>query len=394
MAREMFKLTARKVSTIDAAGYYPDGGGLYLQVTKTGAKSWIFRYRFGDKRPEMGLGPIHVVSLAEARSNAQAARKQLLSGIDPLAGRRAAQAATADIPTFWQFTTEFIEQQRPGWKNAKHAEQWTNTLETYARPFIGGKRIDQVDTDDVLSILRPIWTTKTETATRVRQRIETILDAATVKRKRTGDNPARWKGHLSMILPKPKTVAPVQNFPALPYKDIPEFMAALRKRHGEAARALEFTILTAARTGMTLGAVPAEFNGDDWTCPAERMKSKKEHVVPLSTAAQAIVKPRLSRKLLFPNDVSGEPLSENAMLALLKRMDRGDITVHGFRSTFKDWASEITDFPDDLSEAALAHEITDKAKAAYKRGKMLEKRRKMMEAWANYCASQPAPPIS
>ncbi|WP_242629505.1 tyrosine-type recombinase/integrase [Xanthomonas oryzae] len=390
----MFKLTARKVSTIDAAGYYPDGGGLYLQVTKTGAKSWIFRYRFGDKRPEMGLGPIHVVSLAEARSNAQAARKQLLSGIDPLAGRRAAQAATADIPTFWQFTTEFIEQQRPGWKNAKHAEQWTNTLETYARPFIGGKRIDQVDTDDVLSILRPIWTTKTETATRVRQRIETILDAATVKRKRTGDNPARWKGHLSMILPKPKTVAPVQNFPALPYKDIPEFMAALRKRHGEAARALEFTILTAARTGMTLGAVPAEFNGDDWTCPAERMKSKKEHVVPLSTAAQAIVKPRLSRKLLFPNDVSGEPLSENAMLALLKRMDRGDITVHGFRSTFKDWASEITDFPDDLSEAALAHEITDKAKAAYKRGKMLEKRRKMMEAWANYCASQPAPPIS
>ncbi|WP_218815462.1 tyrosine-type recombinase/integrase, partial [Xanthomonas oryzae] len=341
-----------------------------------------------------GLRGVFQGRLAEARSNAQAARKQLLSGIDPLAGRRAAQSATADIPTFWQFTTEFIEQQRPGWKNAKHAEQWTNTLETYARPFIGGKRIDQVDTDDVLSILRPIWTTKTETATRVRQRIETILDAATVKRKRTGDNPARWKGHLSMILPKPKTVAPVQNFPALPYKDIPEFMAALRKRHGEAARALEFTILTAARTGMTLGAVPAEFTGDDWTCPAERMKSKKEHVVPLSTAAQAIVKPRLSRKLLFPNDVSGEPLSENAMLALLKRMDRGDITVHGFRSTFKDWASEITDFPDDLSEAALAHEITDKAKAAYKRGKMLEKRRKMMEAWANYCASPPAPTIS
>ncbi|WP_369916549.1 tyrosine-type recombinase/integrase [Xanthomonas sp. NCPPB 3005] len=383
----MFKLTARKVATVSEPDYYPDGGGLYLQVSATGAKSWIFRYRFGGKRPEMGLGPVHTVSLAEAREAAQAARKQVQAGADPLAGRRAVQAATASIPTFWDFATEFIEQQRAGWKNAKHADQWKNTLETYAKPFIGAKRIDQVETDDIMAILRPIWTEKTETANRVRQRIETVLDAARVKGKRSGENPARWKGHLAMLLPKPTTVTPVRNFSALPYSELPAFMVALRKRHGEAARALEFTILTIARTGMTLGAVPGEFRGADWTCPPERMKSKKEHVVPLSDAAQAIVKPRLERDLLFPNDVSGEPLSENAMLALLKRMDRGDITVHGFRSTFKDWASETTDFPDDLSEAALAHEIPDKSKAAYKRGKMLEKRRKMMEAWAAYCDS-------
>lgn len=392
MAREMFKLTARRVATISEPGYYPDGGGLYLQVTESGAKSWIFRYRFAGKRPEMGLGPTHTVSLAEARDAAMAARKQIQAGVDPLAGRRAVQAAAASIPTFWEFAGEFIEQQRAGWKNAKHADQWKNTLETYAKPFIGAKRIDQIETDDIMAILRPIWTKKTETANRVRQRIETVLDAARVKGKRSTENPARWKGHLAMLLPKPTTVAPVQNFPALPYRDLPAFMAALRKRRGEAARALEFTILTVARTSMTLGAVPGEFRGADWACPPERMKSKKEHVVPLSAPALAIVEPRLGRDLLFPNDASGEPLSENAMLALLKRMDHGDITVHGFRSTFKDWASETTDFPDDLSEAALAHEIPDKSKAAYKRGKMLEKRRKMMDAWAAYCGSTPPPP--
>ncbi|MDY4296847.1 MULTISPECIES: integrase arm-type DNA-binding domain-containing protein [unclassified Xanthomonas] len=387
----MFKLTARKVATISAPGYFPDGGGLYLQVTAAGAKSWIFRYRFAGKRPEMGLGPTHTVSLAEAREAALSARKQVQAGVDPLARRRATQEAAASTPTFWNFATEFIEQQRAGWKNAKHADQWTNTLETYAKPFIGSKRIDQIGTEDIMTILQPIWTTKTETANRVRQRIETVLDAAKVKGKRSGENPARWKGHLAMLLPKPTTVSPVQNFSALPYRELPAFMASLRKRHGEAARALEFTILTVARTGMILGAVPSEIRGPDWTCPAERMKSKKEHVVPLSPAAQAIIKPRLERDLLFPNDVSGEPLSENAMLALLKRMGRGDVTVHGFRSTFKDWASETTDFPDDLSEAALAHEIPDKSKAAYKRGKMLEKRRKMMEAWAAYCDSPALP---
>lgn len=387
MGIELHKLTARKVGTISEAGYYADGGGLYLQVTAGGAKSWIFRYRFEGKRPEMGLGPTHTVSLAEAREAAQAARKQVLAGHDPLAGRRTAKAKAVATPTFWEAAQAYIAERKAGWKNAKHADQWTNTLKTYAKPFIGSKRVDRIETEDVLAVLRPIWATKTETATRVRQRVECILDAVTVQKHRSGDNPARWKGHLAMILPKPTTVTKVENFPSLPYSQVVEFMAALRQRVGESARALEFTILTAARTGMVTGAIPAELDAKciNWTVPADRMKAKKEHVVPLSHAAQLLAKPRRSRGLLFPNDATGEQLSENAMLALLNRMGYGHVTVHGFRATFKTWADEIGEYPDDLSEAALAHAIKDKSKAAYKRGTMLERRREMMEAWAAFC---------
>ncbi len=387
MGLRIHRLTARRVATITEPGYHPDGGGLYLQVTASGAKSWVLRYRFEGRRPEMGLGPLHVVGLAEARAAADAARKMIVAGHDPLAGRRAAAVATAAIPTFSQAAAAYIEERKAGWSNPKHADQWTNTLETYAMPVIGSMRVDRIDTDHILAILRPIWSVKTETASRVRQRVEAVLDAVTVQKKRTGENPARWRGHLAMILPKPTAVAKVENFAALPYAELPAFMTALRARRGEAARALEFTILTAARTGMTVGACPAEVNLEEgtWTVPGSRMKAKAEHTTPLSPAALALVRPRMDRELLFPNDLSKEPLSENAMLALLKRMGFAHITVHGFRSTFKDWASETTDFADDLSEAALAHRIRDKAKAAYKRGTMLEKRRTLMVAWENYC---------
>ncbi|MBH1446603.1 tyrosine-type recombinase/integrase [Stenotrophomonas indicatrix] len=387
MGLKINRLTARRVATITEPGYHLDGGGLYLQVTASGAKSWVFRYRFEGKRPEMGLGPLHVIGLAEAREAAGAARKMVQAGQDPLAGRRAAAVATSSIPTFWEAATAYIAGREAGWTNPKHAGQWTSTLETYARPVLGDLRVDRIETEHVLAVLRPIWTTKTETASRVRQRIEAVLDAVIVQKKRSGENPARWRGHLAVILPKPTAVTKVENFAALPYAQLPPFMAALRSRHGEAARALEFTILTAARTGMTLGAVPGEIDltAGTWTVPADRMKAKVEHTVPLSRPALALAQSRMKQDLLFPNDLRNEPLSENAMLALLKRMGFGHVTVHGFRSTFKDWASETTDFPDDVSEAALAHRIRDKAKAAYKRGTLLEKRRSLMEAWAKHC---------
>ncbi|MBN5049456.1 integrase arm-type DNA-binding domain-containing protein [Stenotrophomonas maltophilia] len=386
MGLKIHRLTARRVATVSQPGYHPDGGGLYLQVTGTGAKSWVFRYRFEGRRPEMGLGPVHVIGLADARAAADAVRKLVQAGQDPLAGRRSAAVASSAIPTFWDAAQAYIAERRAGWTNPKHGAQWASTLETYAKPIIGALRVDRIETEHVLAVLRPIWTSKTETASRVRQRVEAVLDAATVQKKRSGENPARWRGHMSMILPKPTAVSKVENFAALPYADLPSFMDALALRHGEAARALEFTILTAARTGMTLGAVPGEIDlqAGTWTVPGWRMKAKVEHTIPLSPAALALAKPRMQRELLFPNDLTSDPLSENAMLALLKRMGFGHITVHGFRSTFKDWASETTDFPDDLSEAALAHRIRDKAKAAYKRGTMLEKRRSLMEAWATF----------
>lgn len=386
MGLKINRLTARRVVTVTEPGYHADGGGLYLQVTASGAKSWVFRYRFEGRRPEMGLGPLHVIGLADARAAADAARKLVQAGQDPLAGRRAAAVATSSIPTFWEAAVAYIAERQAGWTNPKHAGQWTSTLEAYAKPVLGDLRVDRIETDHVLAVLRPIWATKTETASRVRQRVEAVLDSATVQKKRTGDNPARWRGHLAMILPKPTAVTKVENFAALPYSELPAFMVELRSRHGEAARALEFTILTAARTGMTLGATPKEVDlaASTWTVPSHRMKSKVEHTIPLSTPAIALISLRMDRRLLFPNDFTAEPLSENAMLALLKRMGYGHITVHGFRSTFKDWASETTNFPDDLSEAALAHRIQDKAKAAYKRGTMLQKRRAMMEEWAAY----------
>lgn len=295
MVWKINRLTARQVATIADPGYHADGGGLYLQVTASGAKSWVFRYRFEGRRPEMGLGPLHVIGLAGVREAAGAARKMVQAGHDPLAGRRAAAVATASIPTFWEASTAFVAEREAGWTNPKHAGQWTSTLETYAKPVLGHLRVDCIETEHVLAVLRPIWTTKTETASCVRQRMEAMLDAVTVQKKRSGENPPRWRGHLAVILPKPTAVTKVENFAALPYAKLPAFVAELRSKHGEAARALEFTILTAARTGMTLGAVPGEVDlaAGTWTVPGGRMKAKVEHTIPLSKPALAIARMRM-----------------------------------------------------------------------------------------------------
>lgn len=389
MARALNRLSARRVATVTEAGYYADGGGLYLQMTATGSKSWIFRFTRHGKTRDMGLGPLHTISLAEARVAATTARKALLDGIDPLDARRAALAVKAGISTFAVAATEYIAEQAKSWTNTKHADQWANTLETYAMPTIGAKQVDVIDTTDLLAILRPIWETKTETATRVRQRIEAVLDAQYAQRHWDKQNPARWRGHLAKLLPKPSKVREVRHFPALPYDDLPVFMTALRADNYTAARALEFLILTAARTNMVSKANWSEIDDDLWTVPKERMKGKVKHTVPLSSAAVSLLDalPRIKGSTaIFRGDRGLKThMSNAAMDALLERMGYAHVTVHGFRSSFKDWATEQTDFPGEVSESALAHVIADKTEAAYRRGELLKKRRQLMEAWAKYC---------
>lgn len=385
--RAINRLSARSVVTLTKPGYHADGSGLYLQVSESGTKSWIFRYTLKGKAREMGLGALHTVGLAKAREQAQAAREALQQGLDPIAQRDAARATRESVPTFRVAAAAYIEQLRPSWRNAKHAEQWASTLATYAHPVMGDRRVDDISTDQVLRVLEPIWTTKTETANRVRQRIEQILDWCAAKKLRPPENPARWKGHLDKILPPPARVRQVRHFPALPYSDMPAFMVALRKRLGVDARALEFTILTAARTSMVVGAQWAEIDGDLWTVPADRMKARRDHVVPLCRQLRRLLAdlPRLGEHV-FPGFKGRAHISPGTMDALLqRRMGYGTVTVHGFRSTFKDWATELTAFPNLVSEAALAHVVKDKTEAAYRRGQMLDKRRELMQAWADYC---------
>jgi integrase len=386
MARQLNRLTAK---TVQAAkpGKYADGGGLFLQVTNAGVKSWTFRYARGGVERYMGLGPVHTVSLAQARQKAQDAREQLAAGQDPQDARRSALEAKAAIPTFWEAAVAYIAEQTPGWTNPKHAAQWTNTLETYAKPTLGSRRIDDIDTDHVLAVLRPIWAKKTETATRVRQRIEAVLDAAAAKKQRPADNPARWRGHLAKLLPKPSKVRTVEHFPAMPYTDAPAFVKRLRAEGGIAPKALEFLILTASRTNMVTKAWRAEIRGETWHVPGERMKNGKPFAVPLSPAALAVVEATPIEKGLglFPGGRKGSKhLSNGAMDVLLTRMGVDHFTVHGFRSTFRDWAAEQTHFPNEVIEMALAHTIKDKTEAAYRRGDLLAKRRELMEAWAAY----------
>lgn len=386
MARQLNRLTARAVQSAKP-GKYPDGGGLWLQVTPSNSKSWVFRFARNGVERFMGLGPVHTVSLAQARVEAQAARQALRDGKDPLDARKAAQDAARGIPTFWEEAVAYIAEQTPAWTNAKHAAQWTNTLETYAKPTIGEMPVDEIHTEHVLAVLRPLWATKTETATRVRQRIEAVLDAAAAKRHRPAENPARWRGHLAKLLPKPSKVAKVEHFPAVPYSEAPAFMAKLRATPGTAARALEFLVLTAARTSMVRKAWRSEIRGGDWHVPADRMKSGKAFTVPLSPAALALVEamPSEKDKGLFPSIIGKSAhISDTAMDSLLRRMKFDAYTVHGFRSTFRDWAAETTSFPNEVIEMALAHTIKDKTEAAYRRGDLLAKRRELMEAWATY----------
>lgn len=391
--RTINRLSAQAVNRNVKPGLYSDGGGLYLQITKAGVKSWLFRYMRNGKARGMGLGPLHTISLAEARLKALDCRKLLLDGSDPLnekEAKRASQKATeAKKVSFMECATAYIEAHRAGWKNAKHSAQWESTLKTYAEPIFGSLPVAAIDTPLVMKVLEPIWTTKTETATRVRGRIESVLDWAAVRGYRKGENPARWKGHLDHLLPKRSKVQKVAHHPALPYADAPTFMEALRRMGGTAAQAFEFLILTATRTNETLHARwdEIDMNSRLWTIPAGRMKTEKEHRVPLSRRAIEILKAMqmgAEGEYVFPGQRDDSPMSNMVFLQLLKRMERTDITPHGFRSTFRDWVGETTQYPREVAEAALAHTVKNKAEAAYARGDLFAKRAKMMQDWATY----------
>jgi integrase len=387
-------LNARKVETLSAPGRHADGGNLYLSISENGGRRWTFFYRFGGKRKEMGLGSAAKgqVSLAEARAKALEARQVLNAGTDPWAvmGKAAREKSNRTIPTFGEYADEYLASHRIKFRNAKHAAQWRMTLETYGAA-IRCLPVNAVDTEAVLGVLQPIWTTIPETASRLRGRIENILDAAKARGYRDGPNPATWRGHLKTLLPARQRLTRGHHA-ALPYEKLPAFMAELRARQSTAALALELCILTATRTGEALNAEWPEFDLDKaiWTIPAQRMKAGQEHRIPLTKRALAILADLWQARLphndhVFPGNGRGKPLSSMAMAMQLRRMKRGDITVHGFRSTFRDWASEQTSFPHETCEHALAHRISDKAEAAYRRGDQFEKRRKLMEAWAAFC---------
>ena len=396
MAQGINRLTALQVARLKKPGYHADGAGLYLSIKASGAKSWIFRYRRDGREREMGLGSANTFTLAEARERAMEQRKILVAGRDPLATRREAQIgrrmAEASSITFDAAAATYIESHRPGWKNAKHAEQWVNTLATYASPVFGPLPVSEVSTELVMRVLKPIWTTKTETASRLRGRIEKILDWCKVQGYRDGDNPAAWRGHLENLLSAPKKTKAIEHHPALPWREVGAFMAELRAQPGTAAAALEIIILTTCRTSEAIEATWQEFDlaGGLWTIPAARMKAKKEHVIPLSEPVLAALK-RIQQAgapgdFVFPGARRGKPLSNMACLMLLKRMGRADLTVHGFRSTFRDWAGEATAHPREVIEHAMAHQLADKSEAAYQRGTLLERRRVLMADWAAYCA--------
>lgn len=410
---QLHKLTAMKVDKQKAPGVYGDGGGLWLQVSEAGGKFWIFRFTLNGRARWMGLGPVHTVSLAEARDHAMECRKMVRAGIDPIEFRNAKDRqyaselarAMATSVTFAECSKRYIAAHREGWKNAKHITQWENTLATYCAKM-NDTPVSVITTGQVMECLNPIWTTKAETASRLRGRIEAILDYAKVMEWREGDNPARWKGHLDHLLPPQSRIKRIEHFPALPYAQIAAFMVELRKEEGIGAKAVEFAILTAARSGEVRGAVWGEFDLDSalWTVPAERMKAKKEHRVPLSAKAVALLRDRHQatggKGLVFPGRKKDTPLSDMSLTAVVRRMDadrqdreqkgwrdaKGDlVTVHGFRSSFRDWGAECTAYPNEVLEMALAHAIDGKVEAAYRRGDLFDKRRRLMEEWAAYC---------
>ena len=377
------RLTARKVATAKP-GKYSDGGNLYLIVADSGARKWVLRFTWRGRAKEMGLGSAISVSLADAREKAADARRKVAQGLNPIDERK----RDGGIPTFGEMADKVREALSAGFRNEKHKAQWKTTLETYAAP-LRAKPIDTIVTDDVLAALKPIWTKKAETASRVRGRIEKVLDAAKARGFREGENPARWRGHLDHLLPKPLKLTRGHHA-AMAYEDVPKFIGHLRKREAVAALALEFCILTAARSGEVLGMQWSEIDMDKtiWTVPAERMKAGREHRVPLSARAVAILKALAKTtqgKFVFTGQTPHKPLSGMAMEMLLRRMKIDDATVHGFRSSFRDWAGNVSNFPREIMEMALSHVIGDKAEQAYRRGDALDKRRKLMEAWANYC---------
>jgi integrase len=387
MRREGNKLTATEVRAAIKPGLYGDGHGLYLQVSAYDTKSWVFRFMLDGRARKMGLGPLHTVSLAEARKRAANARLKALDGVDPIDDKQAQRAhkrlAVAKARTFKQCADAYVQANRAGWKNHKHVRQWTSTFGA-TTGVINDLPVSAIDTGLVLKVLEPIWTVKPETAVRVRGRIEAVLDWAKVRGFRDGENPARWRGHLDHILPKKSRIAVVEHLDALPYREASTFMTELRAQEGVSARALEFSILTAARSGEIIGAQWDEIDLDTklWTIPANRMKAKREHRVPLSDRAIEILEglPREDGRVFIG-------LGRDGMLNAVRRLHAA-ATVHGFRSTFRDWAAETTAYPNEMLEIALAHTIGSKAEAAYRRGDMMEKRRRLMADWADYCGGR------
>lgn len=398
MPRKARELSALEVRRLTAPGRWSVGGvdGLALQVTGPGARSWVLRVTAAGKQREMGLGSFPSVTLADARERARTLRTQLASGQDPVAERQAARSAAAAEreaqQTFSALAEQYIAQHASGWKNAKHAAQWVATLETYAGPVLGKLLVRDISTAHVIKVLDPIWLTKTETATRVRSRLELVLDFGAARGLRKGPNPARWRGNLDAALPKPAKVPKVQHHPAVPLADVAGVMARLQQQQGMGARALAFAVLTAARSGEVRGATWAELDLENalWTVPAERMKAGREHRVPLTAPALALL-------AALPEGKAGEPvfaaprggmLSDMTLTAVMRRMGL-DAVPHGFRSTFRDWAAERTNFPAEAAEMALAHAVGDKVEAAYRRGDLFEKRRQMMDDWAVFLAKGP-----
>jgi integrase len=390
------RLSAMGAARATKPGRYADGGGLYLQVSQSGTRAWLFRFMRNGVARHMGLGSVRDVSLAEARTKAGECRKLLLSGADPIEQHRAirlkAKFDSAHTITFRECAERHIAAHEAGWKNAKHRAQWKSTLATYAYPVIGGLSVSAVDTALVLKAIEPIWGAKPETASRLRGRIEAVLDWARARGFRHGENPARWRGHLDKLLPARRKIARVKHHAALPFAEIPAFMSELRARAGVSARALEFAILTATRTGETLNARWSEIDTASkiWTIPAERMKAGRAHRVPLSIRALQILEglPR-EGDFVFIGAHADRPLSNMSLLSTLRRMGRDDLTAHGFRSTFRDWCADRTTCERDVAEMALAHAIKDQSEAAYRRGDLLEKRRALMSHWANYCGLVP-----
>ncbi|WP_337847685.1 integrase arm-type DNA-binding domain-containing protein [Sphingomonas sp.] len=385
MPRQINRLTSLQVARLNKPGLHPDGNNLYLSVAESGAKSWRMIYTFAGKRRELGLGSTTVVSLAAARVKALEGLALRREGRDP---KLAWKTATSGVPAFGEAALDFIDGREAGWKNAKHQQQWRNTLTTYAKP-IWEIPVSDIGVDDILRVLRPIWVTKAETAKRLRGRIESVLDAAKVRGHRSGENPATWRGNLALLLPKQRK-GPKQHHPAMPFEAVPAFMVRLAQREALSARALELTILTAARTSEALQASWDEFdlNARLWIIPADRMKAGKEHRVPLSPQALDLLEslPRVG-PFVFPGLKPGKPLSNMSMEMVLRRMEVTDCSVHGFRSSFRDWCGEETAFPRDIAEMALAHAVGSDVERAYRRGDALEKRRELMAQWGAYATS-------
>jgi integrase len=384
----IMRLSAKQVEKLRTPGRHPDGDGLYLQITPTGVKSWVLRYERNGRERMLGLGTLRDFSLKEARERARRARQQLADGIDPIDARRAERA----VPTitFREAAQAYNSLHEAKWRNPRHRAQFLKSLSRYAFPILGNLLVAAVDTPVVLRVVQPIWNSRTETASRVRGRIEAVLDWATVSGHRKGDNPARWKGHLDQVLPAPSAVTKVQHHPALPWSEISSFMVELRGREGVAARALEFAILTAMRTSEVLGARWSEMDlpAKVWTVPAERMKATRPHRVPLPEQAVELLRglfTEADNDYVFIGAQAGKSLARRALAEALGRMNRSDITVHGFRSTFRDWAAEVSHFPNHVVEQALAHTISNAVEAAYRRGDLFEKRRALMAEWAAFC---------